>query len=357
MSIESEVFKRTAPDFSRLAAFGFVRTDGGYTYSETIMDGAFRADVFVDDGGNVTGRVFDTDSGEEYLPIHAPLHTGAFVGAVREEYEAMLGRIAAACFIKTPFMSDQANRITRLIYEKYGESPDNPFKNAEGIGVLRCPDNRKWYALIMPVERSKLKKEGKGESGDETVEVVNLKTDPEMHGTLIKTAGIYPAYHMNHKSWASVLLDGTLPDDRIIELIEISRGFAANSKKATARAAGQKSWIIPANPRYFDVDAAFESNPEIIWKQSSRICVGDIVYLYVGAPVSAVRYKCVVTAADMPYDYSDENIRIDRVMKIKRQKTYPPDVFKFERLKGVGINTVRGPRLAPERFLNEIEKL
>ena len=34
--------------------------------------------------------------------------------------------------------------------------------------------------------------------------------------------GIYPAYHMNHKTWISVVLDETLPDEKILELIDTS---------------------------------------------------------------------------------------------------------------------------------------
>ena len=32
--------------------------------------------------------------------------------------------------------------------------------------------------------------------------------------------------------------------------------------------------------------------------------------MYVGAPVSAILYKCKVTETDIPYRYSDENLTI-----------------------------------------------
>ncbi|MBQ3379024.1 MAG: MmcQ/YjbR family DNA-binding protein [Clostridia bacterium] len=355
-SVENEVFNKRRADFDKLVSYGFTKDGDVYTYSTDIMDGEFRADVFVDIEGNITGRVFDLALNEEYLPIRAPLHTGAFVGAVRLAYADALERIADACFEKKPFISEQANRITGLIYEKYAESPDYPFKTAEDYGVFRCPENRKWYALIMTVEKNKLKKDG-GDDGGETVEIMNVKTDPAMSSELLNTEGIYPAYHMNHKSWVSVLLDGTLSDERIMTLVDISRQFAMSAKNKRRISEGTANWIIPANPRFYDVDSAFESSREIIWKQGKGIQKGDVVYMYVGAPACAVRYKCVVTKTQIPYEYSDKNVKMRYVMKIKLLKKYPPDKFSFRWLKSIGINTVRGPRGTTDKFLEAIEKL
>ncbi|MBQ1375590.1 MAG: MmcQ family protein, partial [Clostridia bacterium] len=185
MSIESEVFKKSTADFEKLEKFGFKHVSGGYTYSETIMDGDFRAEVFVGDDGAVTGKVFDCASGEEYLPVHTMLHTGPFVGEVREAYTAVLEKIAGECFISEPFIYGQSNRIAQIIFERYGERPDYPFKMAQDYGVFRYPDNRKWYALIMAIERSKLDKDGKNDDSG-TVEIANIKIDTEMRDALLR---------------------------------------------------------------------------------------------------------------------------------------------------------------------------
>ena len=49
------------------------------------------------------------------------------------------------------------------------------------------------------------------------VNIMNLKS--EEHYDI---DGIYPAYHMNHKTWISVVLDDTICDDKIMELIQSS---------------------------------------------------------------------------------------------------------------------------------------
>ena len=67
--------------------------------------------------------------------------------------------------------------------------------------------------------------------------------------------------------------------------------------------------------------------------------------MYVGAPVSAILYKCKVTETDIPYHYEDENLTIKALMKIKLLKRYRPEQFTFEVLKEeYGIFAIRGPR-------------
>lgn len=54
------------------------------------------------------------------------------------------------------------------------------------------------------------------------VEVINVKADKARVSALLSRPGYYPAYHMNKKSWVSVILDDTLPDGEIQELIRDS---------------------------------------------------------------------------------------------------------------------------------------
>ena len=112
-----------------------------------------------------------------------------------------------------------------------------------------------------------------------------------------------------------------------------------------------KEWIIPANPKYYDIQSAFAQADEIVWKQGAGIKTGDTVYMYVAVPVSAVLYKCAVTETDIPYHLKEGPVRIPRLMKIRLLKTYPPDQFAFDILgKEYGIFAVRGPRGIPARL-------
>ena len=98
----------------------------------------------------------------------------------------------------------------------YGTSPDYPFDEDFETAVLRHADNRKWYAIVMHVSRSKF-----GMDSDEVIDVVNLKLPTEMFGSFGAADGVYPAYHMNKLHWISVLLPDA-PDDVVQFLTNVS---------------------------------------------------------------------------------------------------------------------------------------
>ena len=45
-----------------------------------------------------------------------------------------------------------------------------------------------------------------------------------------------PGYHQNKKHWNTIVLDGTVPDDEIAELIEHSYALVVESLPKSARA-------------------------------------------------------------------------------------------------------------------------
>lgn len=59
---------------------------------------------------------------------------------------------------------------------------------------------------------------------------INLKCDPE-RAVLLREAypGIEPGYHMHKKSWNSVMMDGSIPDRMIREMIDDSYNLIARS--------------------------------------------------------------------------------------------------------------------------------
>lgn len=242
--------------------------------------------------------------------------------------------------------------VFKYIKKKYKADPEYPWAKYDSNAVFRHTDNRKWFALVMDVQREKL-----GLHGEEFVDVVNLKVnDMIFRDMLIQQDGIFPAYHMNKQHWITVLLDGTVPEEKVFELVDMSFMATASAKKKE-KIRGPKEWIVPANPKYYDIVHAFEEADEIDWKQGAGIRTGDTVFMYVGAPVSAILYKCKVTETDIPYDYQDENLTIRALMKIKLLKRYEPEKFTFDVLKAeYGIYAVRGPRGIPHS-LSEALKL
>ena len=243
-------------------------------------------------------------------------------------------------------------QINDYIKDQYGVSPEFPWPRYNEHAVYRHKNNKKWFALIMDVGRDKL-----GLSGKKSVSVINLKIDDViLHDTIIRENGIMPAYHMNKLHWITVLLDGTVSSEKVCALLDISYN-ATSSKRRKKAVREPKEWIIPANPKFYDVEAAFAKNDIITWKQGAGIIKGDIVYMYVAAPVSAILYKCRVLETDIPYDYQDKNLTITALMKIELLKRYDRDKFTFSMLGDeYGIYAVRGPRGVPYSLIEALNE-
>ena len=106
--------------------------------------------------------------------------------------------------------------IFEYVKKQYGTTPEYLWKSSPDSAVLRHK-NGKWYAVIMNVEKSKL-----GLSEDGTVEIMNVKCDPEMTSMIIQTYGFLPGYHMNKRHWITILLDGTVGESKILDFLDMS---------------------------------------------------------------------------------------------------------------------------------------
>ena len=233
--------------------------------------------------------------------------------------------------------------VIKYVKKKYKSTPEYLWRRYPEYAVFRHEDNRKWFAIIMDVPRERL-----GLPGDERVDIINVKPeDPFLADILIQQEGFFKGYHFSKGNWVSILLDGTVPQETIYGLIDDSFAATASAQKKQ-KMRPPKEWIVPANPKYYDVEHMFDHTKETEWKQGSGIKTGDTVYMYVAAPVSAILYKCKVTETDIPFEFADENLTIKALMKIKLLKRFKPDEFPFDVLKEeYGIFAVRGPRGIP----------
>lgn len=242
--------------------------------------------------------------------------------------------------------------VFQYVRKKYKSEIEYLWVRFPTYAVFRHKDNRKWYGLVMDLPRRKL-----GLDGEEIVDVLNVKLDsPLLADLLARQEGIFPGYHISRGNWISVLLDGTVPAEEVRDLIDMSYRATASAKtNRTIRP--PKEWIVPANPKYYDIEHAFDAAGEIDWKQGSGIKKGDIVYMYEAAPVSAIVYKCKVTKTDIPFRHRSGELTIKSLMRIRLVKRYDPKRFTFEKLKNhYGIFAVRGPRGIPEELSADLKR-
>ena len=112
--------------------------------------------------------------------------------------------------------------------QQYGTEEDYPWFDSNA--VLRHANSKKWYGVVLVVDGRKL-----GLDEDGIVNVLNVKCDPIMIGSLRLQDGFFPAYHMNKDTWISILLDRPELDESIKDLLNLSYELTrSKAKKRTS---------------------------------------------------------------------------------------------------------------------------
>jgi len=108
-------------------------------------------------------------------------------------------------------------KLAAYLTDTYSVEGEHLFAQYPSFLVFRHNGNRKWFAVIMDIPRKNLGLPGEGE-----ISVVNLKCDTRLIGSFREEPGIFPGWHMNKAHWLSVALDGTVDDETIKFLVEMS---------------------------------------------------------------------------------------------------------------------------------------
>ena len=107
--------------------------------------------------------------------------------------------------------------LVAYLTDVYSCTGEQLFNRYPGFQVFRHRDNGKWFAVIMDIPGKNLGLAGVGE-----ISVVNLKCDTRMIGSFREEPGIFPGWHMNKSHWLSVALDGTVEDEKLKFLVQMS---------------------------------------------------------------------------------------------------------------------------------------
>lgn len=109
------------------------------------------------------------------------------------------------------------NDVIEYIKETYEIIPEYLFKSDPECCVFRHRHSNKWFGIIMNISADKV-----GLEAEKYIDVLNVKCDPEMVAVLNCQLGFAPAYHMNKKHWLTILLDGSVSNEQIAQLLDIS---------------------------------------------------------------------------------------------------------------------------------------
>ena len=119
---------------------------------------------------------------------------------------------------------DVRTQVIGRIQSLYGVSPEYLWSSSPDSAVFRHTENGKWFGVLMQVSAEKLPRlRETGTGGTEFVNILNLKCEPELAAALAAgKRGIFPAYHMNKTHWISVCLNGSVSEEELDSLIELS---------------------------------------------------------------------------------------------------------------------------------------
>lgn len=221
-----DIFRYKTHNRKKLLDSGFTYLDGIYTKDVLIMGKQFAARIYVTDTGNVSFKVYETETHEEYDLVNVAGAEGGFVGDVREACEKALTDVSDKCFDTEYLKAEQTVRMMEYIEKIYTTEPEFLWEKYPDYAVFRVSENKKWFAIIMTVEKSKIDLPGSG-----NIEIIDLKDLPENIEKRIDGVLFFKAYHMNKKHWYTICLDGRVSDEEIGELIDVSYRLASGRKK------------------------------------------------------------------------------------------------------------------------------
>lgn len=164
----------------------------------------------------------EAESGEPYI-LYRTNAAGAYVGQVRAAVAAVLTDIAGRCYDAAVFQTGQTQMAIAHIRAQYGDELEFLWPSSPENAVWRRKDSQKWYGALLTVRGSKL-----GLPTDRTVEILDLRMQPQDRDRLLAQAHYYPGWHMNKKSWYTLVLDGGVPDEEL--RLRIAESYALARK-------------------------------------------------------------------------------------------------------------------------------
>lgn len=214
-----DIFRRKKLKPEKLEPFGFVN-HGDWLYTCNIMEGEFALTIRIDKKGHIDTDLLEIGTGDPYV-LYKTNASGTFVEEVRTAIESVLTEISETCYESAVFKTKQAQMLIDYVRNTYGDELEFLWQKFPDNAIWRRQDNKKWYAAILTVQGSKL-----GMKSDEIAEIIDLRIKPEEMETVLQKEYYYPGWHMNKKSWYTIVLDEGVPDDEICRQLDESYRLA-----------------------------------------------------------------------------------------------------------------------------------
>ena len=321
-----DILENKKIDYQKLEEFGFQKNKNEYVFKDEICEGQFEVVISISEKKKFS-KVIDLMNEDEYMLVDVQDSVGEFVGKVREEYELLLQDFINYCTAPNVFKSKQAQEVIKYVKEKYNDDLEFLWNKLPEAAIWRNQGNQKWYGILMKISEKKL-----GIESDKIVEIIDLRCVKDSN--IFDNEKIFPGYHMNKQSWITIKLDGSMTTKEIFEYIDMS--YHINK--------GSGAWFLPTNPRMFDIIYYMNHHKIVTWDKALGVLPNDFIYIYVGAPYSAILYKCKVIKAEPNPATKKKDITMEVIEKYDKEK-YPMKLLKEH-----GLKTVRWAHSLPDEL-------
>ena len=212
------LIKNKSIDMGAAMQTGFVKDandSNAVIYSHNLMNGLVVIIRLTPNSLDVD--VFDSIFKEKYAPFYGGHGGAAIKSEVREIVEQALSKCAQTVNLKM--------QIMQWLTSTYGTVPETPWEDYPSYYTFKTEHTGKWYALFMDVPAKALSL-----SGDQMLNVVNVKANPDTVKSAVDKVHVFPAYHMNKKHWLTVLLNATTDVGYLQNLLQNSYALSDAKK-------------------------------------------------------------------------------------------------------------------------------
>ncbi len=129
-------------------------------------------------------------------------------------------------------------------------------------------------------------------------------------------------------------------------------------------------WVIPCNVKFYNVVAAFDKLDIIDWHQSKNLKKakkGDVLYIYISAPIKSIKYQCLIKEVNKPKSTIDDSqfvIKGDNYsnygnyMELELLNKFDDNRLDLKVLQANGLKRyVQGPMTLKEPLKSYIQKV
>lgn len=216
-----ELTRRKKPIPEKLISYGFEDRGDYFQYATEICNGTFLLTVQIEADDTVNTELIEKETGEAYI-LYKVNASGSYVGEIRSAIEQVICDIVQKCYEAAIFKTSQAQMVIEFVREIYGDELEFLWARFPDNAIWRRKDNKKWYGAILSVLGKKI-----GLESDKMEEIIDLRMNPAEAETILSRDNYYPGWHMNKRSWYTLVLDGGIPDEELKERIRESYELAA----------------------------------------------------------------------------------------------------------------------------------